>query len=203
MGIHCTSLDANLEGLLSRMHCGPFPTDTWTHRASRNLSFHLDSIRSWPAYRHFPRYKRAVLDLNRLLQAAGVPRVNLTLADYEHPALSPLRSHDLLQAAERPEDDPFFPYFHGRLIQMVERIQPKTVGLSLNYLSQALTTLAMAGFLKRIFPALTIVLGGGLVTSWLRRPGWRNPFAGLVDFLIAGPGEAPLLSILGIKDPMP
>ena len=43
------------------------------------------------------------------------------------------------------------------------------------------------------------MLGGGLVTSWLRRPGWKNPFDGLIDHLIAGPGEFPLLSILGIE----
>ena len=42
-------------------------------------------------------------------------------------------------------------------------------------------------------------LGGGLVTSWLRRPDWANPFEGLVDHLVAGPGEGPLLSILGVE----
>jgi len=33
----------------------------------------------------------------------------------------------------------------------------------------------------------------------MRRPGWTNPFNGLVDHLVAGPGEGPLLSILGIE----
>jgi len=56
----------------------------------------------------------------------------------------------------------------------------------------------MAGFIKKEFPGLQIVLGGGLVTSWLRRPGWKTPFAGLIDHLIAGPGEYPLISVLGI-----
>ena len=55
----------------------------------------------------------------------------------------------------------------------------------------------MIGYVRREHPATRIVLGGGLVTSWMRRPGWRNPFAGLVDALIAGPGEAPLLALLG------
>ena len=48
----------------------------------------------------------------------------------------------------------------------------------------------MIGHVRREHPAVRIVLGGGLVTSWMRRPGWRNPFAGLVDALVAGPGEA-------------
>jgi len=38
------------------------------------------------------------------------------------------------------------------------------------------------------------------VTSWLRRPNWRNPFAGLVDQLVAGPGEAALLECCGVLD---
>ena len=73
-------------------------------------------------------------------------------------------------------------------------------GFSLNYLSQALSTFAMIGFLKRNFPKLPMVLGGGLVSSWVRRPGWQNPFSGLVDCLVAGPGEIPLLSLLGIRE---
>ncbi len=73
-------------------------------------------------------------------------------------------------------------------------------GLSLNYLSQAPTTFAMIGFLKKIAPDLPIVVGGGLVTSWLRNPTWNNPFGGLIDHLVAGPGEGPLLELLGIKD---
>jgi len=38
-----------------------------------------------------------------------------------------------------------------------------------------------------------------LVTSWMRRPGWSNPFGGLVDHLVAGAGEGALLSLFGIE----
>ncbi len=199
-GIGHTVLDANLEGLLSLLNRPPASTDTWTHRALRNLSSHLQSLKAWPTYQNFPRYQRAVLDVNRILQAAGVYRkVNLSLANYENPILSPLRSRDLIRAAERPEDDPFFSFFDKRLRQMLERVQPLIVGFSLNFLSQALSTFAMIGFLKKHFSELSIVLGGGLVTSWVRRPGWQNPFSGLVDTFIAGPGEIPMLSMLGIQ----
>jgi radical SAM superfamily enzyme YgiQ (UPF0313 family) len=34
----------------------------------------------------------------------------------------------------------------------------------------------------------------------MKRPVWKDPFSGLVDHLIAGPGEGPLLNLLGIKD---
>jgi radical SAM superfamily enzyme YgiQ (UPF0313 family) len=33
----------------------------------------------------------------------------------------------------------------------------------------------------------------------MRRPHWNNPFKGLVDHLVAGPGETPLLSLMGVK----
>ncbi|PIV85733.1 MAG: radical SAM protein, partial [Nitrospirae bacterium CG17_big_fil_post_rev_8_21_14_2_50_50_9] len=47
---------------------------------------------------------------------------------------------------------------------------------------------------------LRLVLGGGLVTSWMKRPGWQDPFRGLVDHLISGPGEAPLLTLAGMNE---
>jgi len=35
----------------------------------------------------------------------------------------------------------------------------------------------------------------------MRTLGWKNPLSGLVDFLVAGPGEGPLLSLLGFAEP--
>ena len=56
----------------------------------------------------------------------------------------------------------------------------------------------MAGFIKAEYPRMEVVMGGGLITSWLRRPDWRDGvFGGLVDHMVAGPGEERLLSILG------
>jgi len=77
------------------------------------------------------------------------------------------------------------------------------IGFSLNYLSQALCTFAMIGFLKRESTEMKLVLGGGLVTSWMKRPHWQNPFKGLVDHLVAGPGEIPLLSLIGASSKGP
>jgi radical SAM superfamily enzyme YgiQ (UPF0313 family) len=56
----------------------------------------------------------------------------------------------------------------------------------------------MIGFLRQQCPGVKLVLGGGLVTSWMRRPHWKNPFDGLVDHLVAGPGESTLLSLMGV-----
>ncbi|MGE5252400.1 MAG: B12-binding domain-containing radical SAM protein, partial [Planctomycetaceae bacterium] len=198
-GIKSGALDMSLEAPLNLVHGVREPADTWTRRAIRNLPRHLASLRNDSGYRHFPRYQRAVLDLNRLFQAAGRARgVNLRLANCQYRGLSPVKSLDLARAAENPEADPFFPYFSRRIRRVLEAGSFGTVGFSLNYLNQAVSTFAMAGFLRKNIPSLKIALGGGLVTSWVRRPGWQNPFAGLVDFLVAGPGEAPLLSFLGV-----
>ena len=206
--VQCQILDANCEGLLGLFNGNQGSlspsTDTWTRRAIHNLSDNLTSIKSWPAYHHFARYKRAVLDLNRLLEKSAVSRdIRLSLANYQQSGFSPARSMDLIRSAERPEENSFYPYFKPRLLQVLDESQPSVVGFSLNFLSQALSTFAMVGFLRRHCPGLTLVLGGGLVTSWMSRPNWANPFQGLVDFLVAGPGEDSLLSILGIQNDRP
>jgi hypothetical protein len=192
-------LDANLEGLLSLLKAPLASSDTWTSRALRHLSRHLASLKSRDAYRDEGRYRRAIKDLNRLLEMTARPsRVRLGLANYEHEDLSPARSKDLVRAAENPEDNPFFSYFRKRLMELLTNEQPSMIGFSLNYLSQALCTFAMIGFLRREWSGVKLVLGGGLVTSWMRRPHWHNPFNGLVDHLVAGPGETPLLSLMGV-----
>ena len=198
-GIGHRVLDANLEGLLSLLNASPVPSDTWTSRAFHHLSKHLASLNSWEAYQDNDRYRRAIKDLNRILEVSAHPsRIRLGLANYEHEELSPVRSRDLLRAAESPKSNPFYSFFKGRLAKLFESEQPSVIGFSLNYLSQALCTFAMIGFLRQECPGVKLVLGGGLLTSWMRGPHWKNPFEGLVDHFVAGPGEAPLLSLMGV-----
>ncbi len=203
-GISHSILDANLEGLLylidrSKPLAGT-SSDRWTSRAFRNASGNYTSLRNRQTYHNIDRYKRAVSDLNHAIEKSFDNRVIMGLANYKDSELSPLRSADLIRAAERPEKNPFYPYFSKRLMELVEKDGYSIAGFSLNYLSQALCTFAMVGFIKQSFPGMKIVLGGGLVTSWMNNPDWRNPFAGLVDHLIAGPGEQQILSIMGIDE---
>jgi hypothetical protein len=151
-------------------------------------------------YRNLDRYKQAVFELNRVLHLqdrSGSTAVSL--ANYQDRNLSPVKSGDLIQAFESPEKNSFFPYFEKRLSAAMEDDRPRLVGFSLNFLSQALCTFAMIGALRRLDPTIRIILGGGLITSWMRRPGWRNPFEGIIDGLVAGEGEAALLSILDME----
>ena len=197
----CTLLDANLEGQLHLLAQQPPADDTWTRRAFRAVNDNLDRMRSPDLYTNPARYQRAVADINRIVEQVGLQRqLNLNLANYQDSTVSPLKSADLLRCARAPEDNIFYPWFVERLTRILETSNPQMAGLSLNYLSQAPTTFAMIGFLKRIAPGLPIVAGGGLITSWLRNPAWSNPFAGLIDHLVAGPGEEPLLKLLGIEN---
>jgi hypothetical protein len=216
--IPCKIIDANVEGILTLLSGigmrGHYPekqivdhnkgaitknlSNTWTNRSFRYLRSNITALTSWETYKNIDRYKRVVIDLNRVLEVtASESGAHLNLANYLDRNLSPVRSADLIRASEIPEQNPFYGYFKKRLGAVLERECPATVGFSLNYLSQALCTFAMIGFLKRECPGIRVVLGGGLVTSWMRRPGWSNPFGSLVDELVAGPGEAALLSIYG------
>jgi hypothetical protein len=200
-GISCEILDANIEGLLYLTQQPRAASDTWTRRAVKNLPDNISALRDSRTYHSLDRYSRAVRDVNRVLAVSSRDSgVLLSLADYQHERLSPLRSADLIAAAEQPEQNPFYPYFSKRLPEVIEDASGQLIGFSLNYLSQALCAFAMIGFIRKEFPGLKIILGGGLVTSWVKGPEWSNPFRGLVDHLIAGPGERPLLDLLGVRD---
>ena len=201
-GAACRIWDANLEGQLWLMEEAKSGSetnmDTWTQRAAKHLEKNLAALRSRELYRNHDRYRRTVMDMNRLLKtAARSYGVRLSLADYEDERLKPVQSADLLHAAEEPQGNPFYPWFSGRLQKFIIETRISHIGFSLNYLSQALTTFAMIGLLRQEFPKIRIVIGGGLVTSWIRQPKWKNYFIGLLDSMISGPGEAPLLKLLG------
>ncbi|MBW2673463.1 MAG: radical SAM protein, partial [Deltaproteobacteria bacterium] len=199
-GVTCRVLDANLEGLMNLLEAPALAQDTWSKRAVRHLDSNLSGLLHMDLYRETNRYSRAVRDINRVLDRAARPRgVQLSLANYQDSALSPLSSADLIRAADEPEKSPFYPYFKERLTNLFEADQPSVVGLSLNYLSQTLPTFSLIGLIRRLCPGTRLVLGGGLVTSWLSNPDWDNPFGGLIDDMIAGPGETPLLGIFGIS----
>jgi len=203
--VPCRLLDANLEGQLWLLEQSQSAADTWSRRAFKGRAANLASLREIATYRTPDRYRRAVSDLGRVLAlSVAESGVTIGLADYQHTILSPLRSADLLSAALEPEQNPFFPYFSQRLPELLAGVS--TVGFSLNYLSQALCAFAMIGHIRKRCPGLKIIIGGGLVTSWMQRPGWSNPFGNLVDHLVSGPGEEPLLALLGaaggIKQPL-
>jgi len=195
-------IDANLEGILYLLRRGVnsfSDADRWTRRASKNLERNLSALKNALIYKDLLRYQRAVTDVNRLLHMTGKPaKTNVSLSDYQDRKLSPLKISDLLTAAEEPQSNPFYPYFQDRLGKMREECHDY-IGFSLNYLSQALCTFAMVGFLRRILPDRKIILGGSLITSWMKLGLPKNKFHGLVDHWVEGPGEETLLQIMAAE----
>lgn len=194
--------DANLEGLIHFLSL-PAPAaapdrDTWTKRAWKSRAAHLSFLRDPAGYSSFPRYQRAVLDLERVLRETGKSgSAVLGLGNYRHGALSPTRSGDLLRAAEEPEREVFAAFFKNRLLDWAEGKETGPIGVSLNFLSQAVPAFALMGLLKKTLPGVRILLGGGLVTSWVRGAGRKDLFSGLADEVVAGPGESALLAACG------
>jgi hypothetical protein len=200
-GVKHLLIDANIEGLLHVIQ-GPLPSEeyesVWTRRAFRNRERNLAAMRDPGLYRQIDRYARAVRDISRVLGKVSAQGEIIGLADYAHHDSSPLRSSDLLAAAENPELNPFYPYFSTRLRTLFHEQGFHAAGISVNYLSQALCTFAIIGFIRREFPKLKVILGGGLVTSWMKSQLWSNPFSGLADCIVEGPGEKQLFSFLGL-----
>jgi len=196
-------IDANLEGILYLLKDASnnnTTTDHWTTRACKKMESNLAALQDIATYQSPSRYQRAVMDTNHLINVAGKSwRVDLSLADYRDQCLSPVKSSDLISAAEKPQANPFYPYFQHRLMKALEE-NPEFIGFSLNYLSQALCTFAMIGFIKRTAPRQKIILGGSLVTSWMKLGAHNDIFKGLVDETVAGPGEEKLLKLLGVKE---
>lgn len=202
--LHCTVCDMNSEGMEFLFHSVINPQDTWTRRALLHKEKNLSALQTPALYCSPAAYRKAVFDCNRLLATAGAAHgVTITLANYHDEKHQALNSSDLLSAAGQFEENIFFRYFSVRLPELLSDLPDQYVGFSLNYLSQAACTFAMIGFLKRYFPKISIIVGGGLATSWQRSSLWQNPFTGLVDHWVAGRGEEALLAILESPDQPP
>lgn len=157
-----------------------------TRRVGKNREKILKTLSTPHGYESFDRYKKNINDYGLLLNSS-LKEGSLTPADYNHPTLSPLRSQDLVWAAEHPEEDPFYPWFKERLTKIFHGNEDK-LGLSLGYLSQALTTMAILGFVKREWPQVRVILGGSLVNSWAKGPG-VDVFKPYTQEISTGPGE--------------
>ena len=211
-------LDGNLEGLIYLTNSETASNDTWTNRAVKGRDHSLKLLTSPEGYTNFDTYKSHIKRLNRLLEKSNLNNgENITLANFTTPLLSPLRSTDLKHSTSNYKDNTFYPWFKNRIPQIITKMETdgnkvNFIGLSVTFLSQAITAFAIAGFLRKFRPDIRIVWGGGLITSWAGRKqascspmqpgagsaGFNNLFP-YNDIVIPGPGEIPLLKLFGIK----
>jgi len=207
-GLESGAIDANLDALLWLLDAGRLRTaagerpSTPVQRALNHRDRALAQLRSTGAVRSPERYRQAVLDLNRLLGLYGSGDEQLTLGDYRHGSLSPFSPAALEHLAQGEAATLFAGYFARRLLPQIEALQPRCVALSINYLHQAQPGFELAGLLRRRFPQLQLVAGGGLITSWQQAlAGKQPPYP--FDRLVFGPGEEPLAALAAGREPRP
>ncbi len=229
-GVPVRSLDLNHEGLEALL-AQPEPEallDTWARVAVRRRDANFAALRAPAIYACQDAYVRAVRDLNHALKTLCRPSgAEPGLADYHEAGRSPHRRADLVFVARRATacvnpalagrcdggdgtftpgtfvPGPFDRFFHARIAAELEENRVDVVGISVCYLSQALPAFALAGIIRALAPRVRIVLGGGLITSWLAqgRISREERFEGFVDALVGGSGEDALPAILAISEP--
>ena len=186
-----------------RLQSGLQGQDRWTGRAVTHFQRNLHDLKDPGLYKNRERYRQRVLDVNRAISSALPQRFRITLADYHDSKLVPVKSRDLILSFENFRENPFYNYFENCLIEKIavsgeiNGQRSDYIGISLCYLSQALTGFALAGWIKSRFPGTKIIMGGGLVTSWMSFPDWKNPFDSIIDLMVKGQGQKVLLGIAG------
>ncbi len=202
-GIAASVIDANIDAYLYLLEerrlaeAAGSRVPTALRRAVRHAPGALSLLRGPAGLASFARYAAAARDLNRALSvhrgSGGEER--LTLGDYGHGALSEFEPGDLERLAAGRASTLFSGYFRERLLPRVASLDPRLVGISVNYRHQVLPAFELAGLLGRHLPRTRVVGGGGMFSSWraaLGRKGVRfSPFSRIV----LGPGEAPLSAL--------
>lgn len=196
--------DANIEGLLFLINSDIKPESSWTKRALLHRQENIDGLKNISVYQNLDRYRQKLFDINRLLNKAVLSkRFILSLADFKDEELSPVKSDDLLYAAQNFKENPFFTYFETCLRDRIQNSDSDYIGISLCYLSQAFTSFALAGWIKHNFKNKKLIFGGGLVSTWMSMPNFKNLFSGLIDIIVKGEGENAILSVCDVKDNSP
>ncbi|MBF0242035.1 MAG: radical SAM protein [Desulfamplus sp.] len=198
--IPCKVIDANLDGMLwlSKKSSNSLNLDSssWNRRAVKNLDNNISALKNIRVYKNIDQYRQKVLDLNRAITIAPNSRFTVTLSDYTDSNLTPLKSQDLLISASRYQENPFYQFFETDLSPKIDAHSSDYIGISVCYLSQALIAFALAGWIRDRFSNKKIIMGGGLITSWLSMPTWSEPFKGLIDLMVKGKGEERLIELL-------
>lgn len=190
----CRCADAIAEIGSTRAHL------TSSRRCIRRGPTAWDALLQPGVYRDRIEYRAALDDLSEAYRSVSRARgVRVSLSDLEIPGLSPLASRDLASVAEEPG---LLPFERELAVAAEEVLQhdPKVVGISATYLSQALPSFALAGILKRQGYVGQLVLGGGLLTSWANALSSASRMLRVWDAAVVGPGEDCLEALAAGRD---
>ena len=193
-----TLLDGSLEGFHWLCDQPPVNPEDPKSRMIRQRKDHYLDFTGEPL--SFEEYKKKVSHIRYLAgsaRPAASRKVIVSPANYQDPHLSPLNSKDLIYSWEHPEENLFYPWFSRRLTGLLQKSGEKFAGISLGYLSQALTGMAMCGFIRKNFPGVKVQLGGGLINSWIKGPSDTVFLYQLAHRIQNGPGEEDIVKFTG------
>jgi len=202
-GIAAEAVDANLEAFLYlldthrlRQIAGPSPSRV-VHRALKHTAASLQRLRSCKITENFARYQTAVHHLNHALEVyAGTDKSErLTLSDYTHAGLSEFSPDDLERVARGEVTTLFDDYLREDLLPRILRQKPTLIALSVNYRHQVLPAFALAGLLRRYFPQIPLIGGGGMFSSWRSLLLEKSLRFSAFSHIVFGPGEASLAKL--------
>ena len=202
-GLTADAVDANLDACLYllaedrlRAAAGTNPP-TALRRAVKHAPRSLDLLRSPAACALFDRYQSAVHHLDSALSAyrgaSGDERYSL--GDYRHDGLSEFVPADLERVSRGEVATLFDDYFRTVLLPRIAEAAPRMLAVSVNYLHQALPAFALAGLLRRTFPDIPVVGGGGLFSSWRTLLKEQDIRFSAFSRIVFGPGEASLAAL--------
>jgi hypothetical protein len=106
-----------------------------------------------------------------------------------------MRSADVVAATDDRSENLFIPLFEAALPEIVA-LQPRVIGISLNYRMQMIPAMTLASMIRKALPEAFIVVGGGLVCFFEDDWNVLAPFCELVDAWIPFEGEKPLLDLI-------
>lgn len=188
-GINYEIIDMNCEGqnYLLEIYFKEYP----------KKRYYRDLITNDGGYKKRDTYVRIIKELEKGLNYKVDNDYKLSLSNLSSSKYDSLSSKDLLNVYENYHEDPFYKYYEHRLVPILEKGKIEFIGISLQFINQALTTFALIGFIKNKYPDIKIILGGGLITSWGKTFNWEKQLSSIVDKVIIGPGESQLVEYLG------
>lgn len=168
------------------------PTTTSARLAVKRGSRAFDALRRIETYQSPRHYRPAVDAVKNAFKAVSLSgNFTIDVSNLDIPGLSPLSSADLAGAADAPDQLPIYGQLKAAAGKMLA-LDPTLIGISMSYLSQAAPAFALAGILRCEGFDGSIVLGGGLVSSWVKSLKCDSPFFRIWDAVVVGPGERPL-----------
>jgi len=191
-------IDLNIELIHYLLNKKAIVSDTFTKRAFKNSKRNLELLQSKRGYANLDRYKKAVLELNKKLSYFVDEKLfKLSLADFEDFTHHSTDSSSLEKMFEFPELSPFYEFFSCFISNETNKFDPEIIGISINYLSQSLTGFAIAGYIRKKFPEIKLIIGGGLCSSWMQFDSFIKLCTKLNLDVVKGAGENNLALLAG------